>query len=110
MEAHQEKAPADLERFLTLVRERIAACAARDGLVLACGPTPFLKAVQKDALDCGARAQLSLENRMACGVGACLGCVTRTTEKWPVPAKAGAPVQTCTNGPVFWADQISLEA
>ena len=61
-------------------------------------------------LEAKARCQLSLESRMACGVGACLGCVTKTTEKWPVEEKAGTPVQTCTHGPVFWADQITLEA
>ncbi|MDE5879893.1 MAG: dihydroorotate dehydrogenase electron transfer subunit, partial [Desulfovibrio sp.] len=55
-----------------------------------------------------ARAQLSLENRMACGVGACLGCVTRTTEAWPVAAARETPVQVCTQGPVFWANQIEL--
>ena len=110
VEAYQEKTPEDLTRFLELVRTQIISYAERGGLILACGPTPFLKAVQKNALACGARAQLSLENRMGCGVGACLGCVTQTTDKWPVPAKAGTPVQTCTNGPVFWADQITLEA
>ena len=77
---------------------------------IACGPAPFLKAVQGFALAAKARCQLSLESRMACGVGACLGCVTKTTEKWPVEEKAGTPVQTCTHGPVFWADQITLEA
>lgn len=52
--------------------------------------------------------QLSLENRMACGVGACLGCVTRTTEEWPVADKRSGLVQTCNHGPVFWANQIEL--
>lgn len=110
VESHQEKEPGDLVAFLNLVERSIASYAEKDGLVLACGPTPFLRAVQKYALESGARAQLSLENRMGCGVGACLGCVTRTTEKWPVPFSAGRPVQTCTHGPVFWADQIVLEA
>ena len=87
------------------VRSRIEAYAERNGLVLACGPAPFLKAVQGFALAAKARCQLSLESRMACGVGACLGCVTKTTEKWPVEEKAGTPVQTCTHGPVFWADR-----
>lgn len=109
VESFQEDSPEDLQWLLNHVRSRIAAYAAKDGLVLACGPSPFLKAVQGYALESGARCQLSLENRMACGVGACLGCVTRTTEKYPVPEKAGTPVQTCNHGPVFWADQISLE-
>lgn len=45
---------------------------------------------------------------MACGVGACLGCVTRTTEEWPVADKRNGLVQTCNHGPVFWANQIEL--
>ena len=110
LEAHHETCPEDLSWFLEHVRSRMADYAAHNGLVLACGPLPFLRAVRGYALECGARTQLSLENRMACGIGACLGCVTTTTEKWPVPAKAGQPVQTCTHGPVFWADQIVLEA
>ena len=109
VESFQEDGPDDLQWLLNHVRSRIAAYAARDGLVLACGPAPFLKAVQSYALESKARCQLSLENRMACGVGACLGCVTKTTDKYPVPEKAGTPVQTCNHGPVFWADQISLE-
>lgn len=108
LEAYQEQEPEDLTKFLDLVRDRMADCAKAHGLVLACGPMPFLKTVQKNALACGAKTQLSLESKMGCGVGACLGCVTKTTEKWPVPDKAGMPVQTCTCGPVFWADQISL--
>ena len=109
VESFQEDGPDDLQWLLNHVRSRIAAYAARDGLVLACGPAPFLKSVQSYALESKARCQLSLENRMACGVGACLGCVTKTTDKYPVPEKAGTPVQTCNHGPVFWADQISLE-
>jgi len=109
LEAYLESSPDDLEWFLKHVKSRIAAYAARDGLVLACGPQPFLKKVQTYSLECGARTQLSLETRMACGVGACLGCVCTTTDKWPVASKAGQPVQTCLQGPVFWADQIVLE-
>ena len=45
---------------------------------------------------------------VSCGVGACLGCVSKTTENWPVPAKRGGQVQVCNHGPVFWSDQIEL--
>ena len=109
VESYQEDGPDDLQWLLNHVHKRIRDYAATDGLILACGPTPFLKAVQSYALESGARCQISLENRMACGVGACLGCVTRTTDKYSIPEKAGSPVQTCSHGPVFWADQISLE-
>ncbi|HIU17723.1 MAG TPA: dihydroorotate dehydrogenase electron transfer subunit [Candidatus Avidesulfovibrio excrementigallinarum] len=108
LEAYHETSPEDLEWFLRHIRSRITAYAASKGLVLACGPQPFLKAVQSYALECGARTQLSLEHRMGCGVGACLGCVCTTTDKWPVASKAGQPVQVCNHGPVFWADQIVL--
>jgi len=73
---------------------------ARAGLVLACGPEPFLRTVRKLALALKARVQLSLENRMACGVGACLGCVAKNGQ--------GKLVQTCTHGPVFWAEDVFL--
>jgi dihydroorotate dehydrogenase electron transfer subunit len=45
---------------------------------------------------------------MACGVGACLGCVTRPAPAHP-EADACPPLRTCVDGPVFWADQIELE-
>lgn len=104
--AHCETCRADLTAFI----ERIGQCIhdTRDGLVLACGPMPFLRTVQKFSLECGVRAQLSLESRMACGVGACLGCVVKSAERMknvPVP---GWPVQVCQCGPVFWADEIDL--
>ncbi len=104
----REPESGDLDDFIFSLQERIRDNAEQNGLVLACGPRPFLLTVQKLAARYGARAQLSLENRMACGVGACLGCVARTTEAWPVAATRGAPVQVCTQGPVFWANQIEL--
>ena len=88
--------------------ERMREYAEQKGLILACGPLPFLKTVHGFARELNARVQLSLENRMACGVGACLGCVTRTTEEWPVADKRNGLVQTCNHGPVFWANQIEL--
>ncbi|SBV97650.1 Dihydroorotate dehydrogenase, electron transfer subunit [uncultured delta proteobacterium] len=110
--SHRETCPEDLTRFVAVMDEAIRDVAGRGGLVLACGPMPFLKAVRQFALHHNARAQLSLETRMACGVGACLGCVVKSTaakSRQAVPVPDGfAYVQTCTNGPVFWADQIDL--
>lgn len=97
-ESFQDKTSEDIPAFVRLLDERVAAHA--DGLVLACGPTPFLKAVKAAAIKHGARCQISLENRMACGVGACLGCVATDA--------AGHNVQTCTKGPVFWAGDVEL--
>ncbi|ADU62225.1 MAG: dihydroorotate dehydrogenase electron transfer subunit [Pseudodesulfovibrio sp.] len=95
-----EAQPCDLDLIIAAMRAQIAEYAALGGLVLACGPTPFMRTVQTFAAEFGARAQVSLENRMACGVGACLGCVTRDGE--------GHHVQVCTRGPIFWSDKVQL--
>lgn len=91
--------PEDVTRFIGLLEQRIAAYAGK--LVLACGPMPFLRTVKRLAEAVGARAQLSLEARMGCGLGACLGCVTENA--------AGERVQVCVRGPVFWSTDITLE-
>lgn len=108
LDSLREHESGDLDNFIYALEEHIRDNAEQHGLVLACGPRPFLLTVQQLAARYGARAQLSLENRMACGVGACLGCVTRTTESWRVAATRGKPVQVCTQGPVFWASEIEL--
>jgi dihydroorotate dehydrogenase electron transfer subunit len=109
MRAMHENGPEDLRRFIAAVESRMEEYAAHNGLALACGPLPFLRVVRNIASRRGLRAQLSLEARMACGVGACLGCVVKTTGQWPVPEKRDAFVQSCNHGPVFWADHVDLE-
>lgn len=108
-DSHHEEGPEDLARFIEIIGRRMREFRDQSGLVLACGPTPFLRTVRSFALEYGVRTQLSLETRMACGVGACLGCVCRTTQQWPDQTRAGGNVQTCTHGPVFWAEQITLD-
>lgn len=108
LDSLRETVPGDLDNFIFTIQERMREYAEQKGLLLACGPLPFLKTVHGFARELNARVQLSLENRMACGVGACLGCVTRTTEEWPVADKRNGLVQTCNHGPVFWANQIEL--
>ena len=66
-------------------------------LIQTCGPTPMMRAVAQSAQSRGIRCQLSLENRMACGVGACLCCVQQTKEGHKC---------VCTEGPVFEAQDI----
>lgn len=120
--AHLETGPGDRDAFLALVDQRIREFSGT-GLVLACGPTPFLRVVQTLSLKYKARAQLCLETRMACGVGACLGCVVKThlpEDKEAAVAllargddkgraeEEGRHVQTCTCGPNFWADSVTL--
>lgn len=81
--------------------ERIDALAAQGNKVriLSCGPTPMLKAVRKIALERGVDAFLCLEEHMACGFGACLGCA--------VPMYGPKPYQyCCTDGPVFSAKEL----
>ncbi len=50
-------------------------------IICACGPMPMLRAIKKYSEEKGIDAYISLEERMACGVGACLGCVCKTVEK-----------------------------
>ena len=99
-ECKSEACREDLQDIIDHMGELIRQYATRDGLVLSCGPTPFMKTVQRFAAENGARAQVSLENRMACGVGACLGCVAKNGD--------GHNVQVCTRGPVFWTGDIEL--
>ncbi len=108
LESMHEKTPADLPKFQARMRERMAGY--KNGLVLACGPMPFLRLVAQYAAELGVRAQVSLERRMACGVGACLGCVAPTTPHWPDEETLGLPVQTCTKGPVFWTEHLDWDA
>ncbi|MEN6339168.1 MAG: dihydroorotate dehydrogenase electron transfer subunit [Clostridiaceae bacterium] len=57
-----------------------------------CGPKPMLRAAADKAQAANARLYVSLEKRMACGVGACLGCTCQT---------AGGAKRVCKDGPVF---------
>ncbi len=66
--------------------------------ILTCGPTPMMKAVARYALQNGIRCQVSLENTMACGVGACLCCVTKTDHGHRC---------VCKDGPVFSATDMT---
>ena len=74
--------------------------------IYACGPTPMLRAIQQYALDNGIRAQLSLEEKMACGVGACLACVCKSKEVDHHSMVNNKRV--CKDGPVFYAEEVEL--
>jgi dihydroorotate dehydrogenase electron transfer subunit len=70
--------------------------------IYACGPDGMLKSVAKIAAEFQIPAQLALENRMACGVGACLGCVLRIKS-----SDGGFEYKrVCTEGPIFDALDI----
>ena len=87
---------------LDVVREK----GFRPDVIYACGPVPMLRAVQSYAAEHGIRAYLSLEERMACGVGACLGCVCKTREVDGHSHVHNARV--CTEGPVFEASEVVI--
>ena len=73
-------------------------------IIFACGPTPMLKGVKAYAVEHGIKAQLSLEEKMACGIGACLACVCKSKEKDHHSNVNNKRV--CKDGPVFYADEI----
>lgn len=75
-------------------------------VIFACGPMPMLRAIKKYAEEKQIKAYISLEERMACGVGACLGCVCKTTGKDSHSHVNNARV--CTDGPVFEAKEVTL--
>ena len=75
-------------------------------VICACGPKPMLQAVKAHAAERSIPAYLSLEERMACGVGACLACVVNTTDTDPHTHVKNARV--CTEGPVFEAGKVDL--
>ncbi len=86
------------------VPQQVAAILERDAAytaVLACGPKPMLKGVAQTCAQFGVPCQVSLEERMACGVGACLGCA--------VPMADGTMKHVCKDGPVFDAKEVSWD-
>jgi dihydroorotate dehydrogenase electron transfer subunit len=75
-------------------------------IIYACGPTPMLKGIKEYARENKIKAQLSLEERMACGIGACLACVCQSVE---VDHHSNVNnKRICKEGPVFYADEIIL--
>lgn len=75
-------------------------------MLYACGPKPMLRAVKEYAYEKDCHAQVSLEERMACGIGACLACVCRTTEKDEHSQVYNKRI--CVDGPVFYVDEVEL--
>lgn len=75
-------------------------------VIFACGPMPMLRAIKKYAEENNIEAYISLEEKMACGVGACLGCVCKTTKTDSHSHVNNARV--CTEGPVFEAREVEI--
>ena len=75
-------------------------------VIYACGPTPMLRAIKKYAEENGIECYISLEERMACGIGACLACVCKSREK-----DAHSNVNNkriCKDGPVFLSTEVEI--
>jgi dihydroorotate dehydrogenase electron transfer subunit len=70
-------------------------------VIYACGPEGMLKAVAEIASKLEIPCQVSLEARMACGLGACLGCTC-------VEGANGGYPKVCKDGPVFWTNEVKL--
>ena len=73
-------------------------------MIYACGPTPMLKAIKQLAQKYSVPCQVSMEERMGCGIGACLVCACKTKygDEWEYS-------HVCSDGPVFNATEIMFE-
>ena len=75
-------------------------------IIYACGPTPMLRAIKEYAAEQNIECWISMEERMACGIGACLACVCKSKEK-----DAHSNVKNkriCKEGPVFLAQEVEF--
>ena len=86
-----------------LLRQRLEE--EKPDIVYACGPKVMLKFVAQMCAQYGVRCEVSLEERMACGVGACLGCAT------PIRREDGSVtyLHVCKDGPVFDAERVVFD-
>ena len=75
-------------------------------VIYSCGPMPMLKALAAYAEENDIEAQISLEERMACGIGACLGCITKTKKKDSHSNVNNARI--CVDGPVFDSREVDF--
>lgn len=71
--------------------------------IFACGPLPMLKAVQALAKEKNIPCQISLEEKMGCGIGACLGCAVKYKTE-----KEDTFKRVCKEGPVFYSNTVEL--
>ena len=75
-------------------------------VIYACGPTPMLRALKEYAKENGIECWLSLEERMACGIGACLACVCKSAKKDEHTKVNNKRI--CKEGPVFSSEDVIL--
>jgi dihydroorotate dehydrogenase electron transfer subunit len=84
-------------RVTDLLKTLLSTNDQRPTIIYACGPKPMLKEVCRLSVRYKIPSQVSLEEHLACGIGACLGCVVNTT---------GGYQRVCKEGPVFEAEKI----
>ncbi len=75
-------------------------------IIYACGPTPMLRAIKNYAAENGIECYISLEERMACGIGACLACVCKSKEKDHHTNVNNKRI--CKEGPVFLSTEVEI--
>ena len=75
-------------------------------VIYSCGPTPMLRALKAYAAEQGMDCYISMEERMACGIGACLACVCNSTSKDEHSNVNNKRI--CKEGPVFDAKEVEL--
>ncbi|MBU0503987.1 MAG: dihydroorotate dehydrogenase electron transfer subunit [Candidatus Omnitrophota bacterium] len=90
-----------LEKILSADLRHVQSASSKDAErsrgIYACGPKPMLKEICRISRKYGLSSQVSLEEHMACGIGACFGCVAETKEGYK---------RVCKDGPVFKADDL----
>ena len=72
-------------------------------MIYACGPLPMLKAVRELSIKENIPCQISLEERMGCGIGACLGCAVKV-----ISGDEPRYGHVCKEGPVFFANEVEI--
>lgn len=79
----------------------------KNSIIYSCGPIPMLKALSEFANETNTKCMISLEERMACGVGACVGCAVKVFDK---NEKSEIYKKVCTDGPVFSSKEVIFDA
>jgi dihydroorotate dehydrogenase electron transfer subunit len=88
------------------VMDAIRANGLTADIIYACGPKPMLRAIKQYAEENGIECYLSMEERMACGIGACLACVCQAKEVDEHSHVHNKRV--CKDGPVFLSTEVEL--
>lgn len=88
------------------VMDAIRENALEADIIYACGPTPMLRAIKQYAEENNIECYISLEERMACGIGACLACVCQSKEKDHHSNVNNKRI--CKDGPVFLSTEVEI--